>query len=519
MNRLVDKTDKIKINYISNIVLEPLFDLYLETIFCEANKKIDINCIRYEEFINVSYNLDSSDYIIIHLNFERLHMDAINRILSGQSTSDKIMDDIIKIVQFLYDKVKRDNSAVILWFGFEDYSYKIPYIYGNVPVMNNLIERINTYVCEMLCFDDIYIDTKRLIANIGIKYALDETGKHRWNSPYSEKLIECFAKEVCKQYFIHIGKTKKCIVLDCDNVLWGGIISEDGIEKIKLGQGWGQQYQEFQRFLLTLYYNGVILTICSKNDENDVLYVFRNHSGMILKEEHIASFKVNWDNKSKNIINISQELNIGLDSIVFVDDSVFEIEEVKLKLPEVTTILYNKDSIYDGLSCFNLKNKIDIASIQFRHNTYKSEKDRNLLFKKSCSYKEFIDSLELKIDIHESKPAELARISELTQRTNKCTNGVRYTVNQLKEIKKEIDYSLFSVFVSDRFSDLGLVGTIGICGSELDLFSLSCRALGRDIEEKMIEFVKQNKVIKCKYIRTSGNTDLLEKLEILTCNV
>ena len=146
--------------------------------------------------------------------------------------------------------------------------------------------------------------------------------------------MEAAVKEIQKQYFIEQGITKKCLVLDCDNVLWGGILSEDGIENIKLGgSGFGRTYQDFQRFVLSLYYHGVILAVCSKNDLPDVMNMFHEHSEMILKEEHIACFQVNWENKPDNIRRIAETLNIGLDSMVFLDDSPVEIEAVKSILP------------------------------------------------------------------------------------------------------------------------------------------------------------------------------------------
>lgn len=163
-----------------------------------------------------------------------------------------------------------------------------------------------------------FINLKRLITEIGVANAYNSKGKYCWNAPYSNALVEAAVKEIHKQYFIEKGITKKCLVLDCDNVLWGGILSEDGIENIKLGgSGFGRPYQDFQRFVLSLYYHGVILAVCSKNDLSDIMIMFREHSEMVLKEEHIAYSQVNWDNKPTNIKRIAETLNISLDSIVF----------------------------------------------------------------------------------------------------------------------------------------------------------------------------------------------------------
>ena len=271
----------------------------------------------------------------------------------------------------------------------------------------------------MLTEKAIVIDLKRLIAEVGIVNAYDLKGKYRWNAPYSKLLIELAVEEIHKQYFIVKGITKKCLVLDCDNVLWGGIISEDGIENLKLGSsGFGRAYQEFQRFLLSLYSHGVILAVCSKNDLANVMTMFHVHSEMVLKEEHIACFQVDWNNKPENIKQIAKTLNIGLDSIVFIDDSLVEVEAVKAMLPEVETILYERDSIYSKLSCFNLKSRINQVDVIKRNETYRTNQFREGLKAQYDNYKDYINALEIELDIHGATPIEFSRISELTQRTN-----------------------------------------------------------------------------------------------------
>jgi FkbH-like protein len=242
--------------------------------------------------------------------------------------------------------------------------------------------------------------------------------------------------------------------------------------------------------------------------------VFREHDEMILREEHIACFCVNWDNKADNIKAISETLNIGLDSIVFIDDSDFEVQAVKALLPEVTVVKYERDSVYGGLSCFNLKNDIDIEKVQKRNFTYQTNELRKNLKAESSSFEEYLNALEMTVDIHKALPIELSRIAELTQRTNKCTNGKRYTAQQIKD-KLSNGYELYSVSLADKFSYLGLVGAIGIDGNTLDLFSLSCRALGRNVEEIMISFIREKNIKKSYYNLTVQNNELHSKINNL----
>ncbi len=183
-------------------------------------------------------------------------------------------------------------------------------------------------------------------------------------------------------------------------------------------------------------------------------------------------------------------------------------------LPEVTTILFKRDMDYEQFSCFNLKSNISIANIDKRTETYRTNGFREELKAKYTDYADYIAALEIKMDIHEAAPIEFSRISELTQRTNKCTNGRRYTVTEIKERINSATVKLYSVSVSDCFSDLGLVGVIEVEGDALTLFSLSCRALGREVEEKMMEFISDKyQIQKIEFKSTSKNVALKTLLE------
>ena len=501
------------ITIISNILLYPYFDLSIHNIFAKENINTEIQSLSLEEYRTESANkqIKKSDYIIIWLNFEALFPD--NNITIHSDISEQIIiDHVISLSHELYNYISSEVSAPLTWVLFEDYYSYNSSVVGHIPFNNNLVNRINCALYNIFRNKVQIIDLKHLIAEIGISNTYNNRNKYRWNAPYTNRLISIVAEEVNKQYLIKIGKTKKCLVLDCDNVLWGGVISEDGIEKIILSNtGPGRRYKDFQKFLLFLYYHGVIIAICSKNDMSDVMTVFQEHNEMVIQEKYISCFQVNWNNKADNIQSISRILNIGLDSMVFIDDSEFELQIVKSILPDVTTILFDND-IYKKLDCFNLTNNSDYDNIFTRTETYRTNNERQKLQEACLSFEEFINLLDIRVDFHLAKKTELNRISELTQRTNKCTNGRRYTTDELNLIYANDDYELFSLFVSDKFSDLGLVGAIGIDGNVLDLFSLSCRALGRNIEEFIIEFLKNKKVQRFSWYDTGKNQELQVKL-------
>ena len=483
-----------KISVISNIVLDPFFSFSVRSLF-GGNTRIIVTQLEDCNGESVQKLFENSDIIIVWLNFEYELPNTWNLLYSNTISEQDLINRIISRCNQLYSNIQGFKKSQILWFLFEDYYYKFSDIVGNS--CNSVIDRINDLLKHILKNNVTYVDLKRLIAKIGINQAYDQKNKYRWNSPYSSELIHLAVKEIYKCYAIHRGITKKCLVLDCDNVLWGGILSEDGIENIRLGtSGIGREFLDFQRFVLSLYYHGVIIAICSKNDLPDVLTVFREHSDMLLKEDHIACFQVNWDNKPENIKLISDILNIGLDSIVFVDDSPVEVEAVKSILPDVTALLYERDLIYEKLACFHLKNDIDITTIEKRNHTYQTVMARNALKTKYESYDDFIEALEIKIDIHKAVLSEYTRISELTQRANRCTNGKRYTVSEISDRVLLMGNIMYSVTASDRFSDLGLIGVIEVECNTLTLFCLSCRVLGRRMEDRMIQFIKSNHSVK-----------------------
>ena len=495
---------------VSNLAVDPRLVTSVNRIFEQNGIRVRTTAVNYDEYCSAEslQRFAESDFIIILLNFENTYPGVLDED-SLTEVSAIVESELEKARRFL-EAVSKNSNASVLWFGYEDLQWNSSFVFGSQYALSGLVDKINNQIREEFDSEIVFIDTKRLIASVGVSNAYSHKNKYRWNYPYSQLLSEQIGLEIYKQYLITHGISKKCIVLDCDNVLWGGILSEDGFENIKLSSsGLGKPYQDFQRYLLMLHHHGVILTVCSKNDESDVLKVFREQSDMVLREEHIACFRVNWNTKAENLRDIAATLNIGLDSMVFIDDSNFEVESIRNMLPEVTPILYQRDSIYEALSCFNLKRGIDAAAVKQRHDAYKTDEYRRGLKKHCQTFDEYLASLDMKVDIHEATPIEYARISELTQRTNRMTNGIRYTVEELKAHVTKPEFKLYSVRVSDRFSDLGIVGAIAIEGDELQLFSLSCRALGRNIEMTMLAEVKErHKIARYRFSNTNKNGDI-----------
>ena len=504
------KKDEVIIACITDLCLEPYFNKALKESLKVYNIDVNLHYIDYYSFeIDASIEtICSSDILLVILSKEIFIQEKVY----SQQELELILSKAKRDLNRLYTIIDSIFDGVLIWIGFEDLKNNDKIFHGYLPVSDFFVDKLNIFIYELIYNESIFVDFKRIISQNGVSNSYNERFKRLWNSPYSKSLIYAISDEVRKQYLIEIGKSKKCLILDCDNVLWGGILSEDGFEGIVLGNTVnGYKYNIFQKFVKKLIENGVILAICSKNDYSCVINVFRNHTGMIIKESDVAIFKVNWKEKANNIIEISEYLNIGLDSIVFIDDSPLEINNVAHFLPEVTAILFNEE-IFKHLNCFNLKNNYNEKDIITRNNVLKSNKLRLELKEKLESRDEYLQELKVEVDIHKIKNDEIARVSELTQRVNRCTNGKRYTKKQIKKIIECDNYMLFSVFAKDCFSNLGLIGAIGIKDNQLDLFSLSCRALGRNIEAKMLKFIKQYNINDFSVLETSKNQETIKMI-------
>lgn len=293
---------------------------------------------------------------------------------------------------------------------------------------------------------------------------------------------------------------RKCLVLDLDNTLWGGVIGEDGSAGIQIGhEKVGLAYREFQMAALALSQRGIILAIASKNNPDDALTILKEHPDMVLRPEHFACIEVNWEVKSENLRQIAKKLNIGLDSLVFWDDSPVEREVVSQQLPEVLVVDVPDDpSDYAThllqLDCFDALTLTD--EDRRRSEMYRQQTQRDDYFEQSqsTSLEDFYSSLEIVVTIREADNFALPRIAQLTQRTNQFNFTTRrYSENEIQGLATDPNYRLYSLQLKDRFGDLGVVGAAIIRDEtshwHLDNCLMSCRALGRTVEDAFLAYL------------------------------
>ena len=300
---------------------------------------------------------------------------------------------------------------------------------------------------------------------------------------------------------------KKCIVLDLDNTIWGGVLGEDGPNHVAIGGNYpGNAFKLFQEALIALSKSGILLTICSKNNEKDVFDFWEGENENLINLSNIVSHRINWNNKVDNIVSIAEELNIGLDSIVFIDDNPTERAAVKESLPTVTVPdfpeqpyllpAFIKEISEQYFKVYKLTSEDKDKTIQYQ--TQKLRRSEKLTYK---SHEDFLQNLEMKLFINEVKENSIPRIAQLTQKTNQFNlTSHRYTEHDIS-LHLSDGWKLFSLSVSDKFGDYGTTGTLLINKNAIDTYLISCRILGHGIESAFLTAVLRK-------IKNSGQTTL-----------
>lgn len=317
------------------------------------------------------------------------------------------------------------------------------------------------------------------------------------------------------------GKFKKCLILDLDNTTWGGIIGDDGLENIQIGNlGIGKAFSEFQYWVKALQQRGIIIVVCSKNDEDKAKEPFEKHPEMILKLDDIAVFVANWENKADNIRKIQKVLNIGFDSMVFLDDNPFERNLVRENLPEVCVPELPEDPA-DYLEYLYGLNLFETASFSQndaeRTKQYQEEATRNTASESFTNLEDFLKNLDMISDVQAFNNFSKPRISQLTQRSNQFNlRTIRYTEQEIDDLMKSENYFTLSFTLEDRYGDNGLISAIVLEKLDenslfIDTWLMSCRVLKRGMEDftlnKIVELAQENgfKKIIGEFLPSSKN--------------
>ncbi|HEX3653030.1 MAG TPA: HAD-IIIC family phosphatase [Rhizomicrobium sp.] len=373
------------------------------------------------------------------------------------------------------------------------------------------------------------LDVAALAEQIGTDRWFDPVQWAAYKLPFSADCVPIYADHVGRLLAAIRGKTRKCLVLDLDNTIWGGVVGDDGVAGLFIGQGdaRGEAFTAVQRSALELRERGIMLAVCSKNDETAARAPFREHPEMLLKEEHFAVFQANWIDKPSNLEAIARTLNIGLDSVVLLDDNPAERAQVRAALPEVAVpelpedaswyAWYLRAAGYFEAIAFSAEDRGRVAS-------YAADAQRSAVMAKARDLGEYLTSLEMKISFAPFDVQGRQRITQLINKTNQFNLTTRrYTEREVIEMENNPLTFTLQVRLADKFGDLGMIAILicrPLCGDppswEIDTWLMSCRVLGRKVEQAMLDKVAREAAVRGvrrlvgRYIPTAKNAIVAE---------
>ena len=387
---------------------------------------------------------------------------------------------------------------------------------------HEMIEELNRSLRNISkTHSSVYIyDFNHFVSKYGEKNIFDYRQFHVGDIQIALNFIPSFAYDLMSYIKPITGTNKKCIVLDLDNTLWGGIIGEDGFDGIELGHSSnGKAFVDFQKELLSLWNHGIILAINSKNNFDDAMKVIHEHPEMILREKNFANIQINWNDKAQNLLQISDEINIGLNSIVFFDDDKLNQTRIKQEFPEVLTIELPEDPsefspLLKELNDFNVLQRTDEDTK--RGQMYTEQRKRKELEKSVSNLDDFLKELDIKVKMKKSNEFLIPRISQLTLKTNQFNLTTRrYQEEEIKNFSSNTKFIVGCAQVLDKFGDNGITGVYIIKKNDkswlIDTFLLSCRIMGRGVENAILSQIlldaQKNGIdeIQAEFIPTQKN--------------
>jgi FkbH-like protein len=523
-----------RISVLSNTVNNQLKDI-LELSIRSHAINAQVNFGNYDNIIQDASKYKADNLIIVFWEISNI-IEGFQYKINSLTDQDfnEIINKIKSEINMLSEILK--NSSLVIFNLFTSLPFNFLSLKKNR--LDDICLILNNYISENLPSNFIKIDLIKIFAQLSIGKAIDSRNYCLFKIPYTIDFYKAYSEFICPVILSVQGKTKKVLVMDCDNTLWKGIVGEDGFDSVQMSEfnKEGAVFREIQHLIVEIQKEGVLIGLCSKNNQEDVDEILTNHPDMIIRENHITIKKINWSDKAVNLQNIANELNLGLDSIVFVDDSAFEINFINEKLPQVTTIQVPQNIFeYPAImrKAANLfysfsKTKEDLN----RGEMYKQQIERENAKSKYENIEDYLKSLNLLIEVYINPVKLVSRISQITQKTNQFNlTTKRYTEEDITSFMKNKKYEVIAINVKDKYGDNGITGLAIIKyekeEAEIDTLLMSCRIIGRNIEYKFLDIIvkkikeKKSKNIKACFIKSNKNQqvcDFYDKCNFLQTN-
>ena len=519
------KSNSYDISILSNITINQIKEI-LEYSLRKENIKANVRIGDYDNIVQDSLKYKDSNSVFIFWEICNL-IDGLQYKIELFNEND--LNELLEKTKSEIDLVLKnlEKTSLILFNKFTS----IPFYYSNITKSNleKFADQLNQYLEDIIPKNVKLVDLGKIIANVGINKCIDLRYYSSSKALYTIEFFKTYA-EYIKPFIISAnGKSKKVLIFDCDNTLWKGILGEDGFDNIEMSPRTkdGSIFYEIQHIALSLNQQGILIGLCSKNNPRDTEEVIKSHPDMQLKDEHITINKSNWSDKVTNLRKIAKELNIGLDSLVFVDDSAFEVNLIKKQLPEIT-VLQVPERLYEYPKM--LRENIGLfynlsltAEDKKKIEMYKQQVNRETVKKEFTDIEDYLSSLELKMTIYEDNKSIIPRMAQMSQKTNQFNlTTKRYTEVDIKNFIENENSKVFTFSVSDKFGDSGVTGLCIINiddnskTADIDTLLMSCRIIGRNIEysfmDCLINFLNNKKIkrITSKYIKTIKNEQVSE---------
>lgn len=424
-----------------------------------------------------------------------------------QTTFDsKVLEQATRFLD-LYQKCQAQFTALVVTNNFLEPSNSALGNFGWSHPMSrrNFVKAVNRTLRERLPEGVVVLDVERLSSQCGTRSWYSARNWNTLKVPMSLEALPSYVDSFCAVLAAAFGKSKKCLVLDLDNTLWGGVVGDDGLENLVLAEGSpeGEAYRSFQRYVQELKARGVLLAVCSKNELDIALEPFRSHPDMILKESDLVAFKASWNRKDTAIRELATELNLGLDSFVFFDDNPAERLLVRENIPEVTVVDVPTDvseyvSALDSLRLFEtigLSNEDSLRTAQYQQNAKRKAAEQNVQ-----DYDEYLKALEMQATCERFTDSNINRVTQLINKTNQFNVTTRrLSIEEVKARKNGVEYFDLAIRLRDKFGDHGLISVLH--GKQegdtflIENWLMSCRVLKRNVEHLAFEELVQH----CKH--------------------
>jgi FkbH-like protein len=451
------------------------------------------------------------------------------------ATSKEVDEEIarsIRELRLLWRKARENFNATIIQQTFLNVTESL---FGNydrlVPgAPAQVITRLNDQLSKAAAQDSVLLlDVARASEQDGIDTWFDNGNWLHGKLEIAPEAATLFGEVIVRIMAAQRGLSKKCLVLDLDNTVWGGVIGDDGLEGLVLGEGSavGEAHLALQRYAKQLKERGVILAVCSKNDPAIAEAAFNEHPEMLLKRSDISAFVANWNDKAENLKSIATQLNIGLDSLVFVDDNPVERARIRQSLPMVAVPELPKD-VAHYTRCLANAGYFEAVAFTFedRHRAeqYAANAERESLFQLSGSLDDFLRNLQMSVAFGPFAAADLARVTQLFNKTNQFnTTTRRYSAEEVIQFAAAEQMVTLQFRLSDKYGDNGLVSAMILSPDpeqpaifKIDNWVMSCRVFGRQLEHEAMNIaVEQARrrggtALRADYIPTPKNTVISE---------